>query len=342
MAEIRFFPLIRHARCEASTHVLVYENGKLKKSGRGLNFWFMPLGTAIAEIPMDDRDFQFLFHGNAKDHQDVTVQGVITYRVADPEKLASRIDFGIDVDRGVYLKQPIDQIAALLTGITRQSALAHLAKAPVQDLLAKGLDEIQSILEAAFEEEKRLQDMGLEVVLIRVYEMKPTAELEKALQTPTREGLQQEADKAVFERRALAVERERAIAENELQNKIELARREEQLINQKGHNERRRATEEAETKKIEMEAAAGRILIEGKAAAERIRTVDFAKAEAEKARMDIYRDLPPHVLLGLAAQELAGKLQNIEHLNITPDMLGPALVGFLEAAKAGKQPMAGK
>jgi hypothetical protein len=97
MAEIRKFPFIRHARCEASIHALAYRNGKLRNSGRGLAFWFLPMGTAIAEIPMDDRDFQFLFHGNAKDHQDVTVQGVVTYRVADPEKLAGRIDFAIDL-----------------------------------------------------------------------------------------------------------------------------------------------------------------------------------------------------------------------------------------------------
>ena len=65
--------------------------------------------------------------------------------------------------------------------------------------------------------------------------------VERALQTPTRERVQQEADRATFERRALAVERERAIAENELQNQIELARREEQLVAQRGANERRRA-----------------------------------------------------------------------------------------------------
>ncbi len=44
-------------------------------------------------------------------------------------------------------------------------------------------------------------------------------------QTPSRERVQQEADRATHERRALAVQRERAIAENELQNQIELRSR---------------------------------------------------------------------------------------------------------------------
>ena len=55
--------------------------------------------------------------------------------------------------------------------------------------------------------------MGLEVVTVRVADVSPSAELKRALQTPTFERLQQQADEATFERRALAVEKERAIAE---------------------------------------------------------------------------------------------------------------------------------
>ena len=75
--------------------------------------------------------------------------------------------------------------------------------------------------------------------------VRPEPEVEKALRTPTRERVQQEADKATFERRAVAVERERAIGENELQTQIELARREEQLVIQRGVNTRREAEEAA-------------------------------------------------------------------------------------------------
>lgn len=49
--------------------------------------------------------------------------------------------------------------------------------------------------------------------------------------------------------------------------------------------------------------------------------MEGAKAETEKARLDVYRELPPNVLYGLAARELAGKLTKIEHVNVTPDLL---------------------
>jgi hypothetical protein len=37
------------------------------------------------------------------------------------------------------------------------------------------------------------------------------------------------------------------------------------------------------------------------------------------------------VLLALAAQQLATKLQRIDHLNLSPDALGPALSALLHA-----------
>ncbi len=47
--------------------------------------------------------------------------------------------------------------------------------------------------------------------------------------------------------------------------------------------------------------------------------------------MAIYRDFPTERLLGLAAQRLAGKLQRIEHINLTPDLLGGLLTNLVEA-----------
>ena len=72
MAEIKRFPFIRHLRSEPSRHVLHYRNGELVRKGRGLAFWFVPLTSSLAEIPCDDRELPFLFHGRSSDFQDVT------------------------------------------------------------------------------------------------------------------------------------------------------------------------------------------------------------------------------------------------------------------------------
>ena len=127
------------------------------------------------------------------------------------------------------------------------------------------------------------------------------------------------------------MEKERAIQENELQSEIELAKREELLIAQRCQNELRRATEEAEAKRIAAEAAAKRNRLSGAVQAEVIQVVQAAEVTAERDRIAIYRDLSSEVMFGLAAREAASKLQSIEHLNVTPDLLGPLLTNLMQA-----------
>ena len=74
MARIKKFPFLRHVRSESSQHVILYRRGRVKRSGRGLSFWFRPLSASVAEVPCDDREVQFLFHARSNDFQDVTTQ----------------------------------------------------------------------------------------------------------------------------------------------------------------------------------------------------------------------------------------------------------------------------
>ena len=330
MAEIRAYRILRHLRAEPSFHVLRFRRGRLVASGRGLAFWFRPLSTSVAEIPMDDRELPFLFHGRTEDFQDATVQGVITFRVIDPEKVAERVDFAIDLKTGVLLKQPLEKLAGLLTELAQQFTLGYLARTPLRHVLAGGVAEIRERIWDGLRGEAGMEEMGLDVVAVRVRAVTPVSEVEKALQVPAREAIQQEADVATFRRRAEVVEKERAIQENELQNQIELARREANLINQRGENEKKRVADEAEAKRIAAEAEADRTGIGTRAKAESIATLEEAKVKAEQERMEIYRDFPIDRLLGLAAQRFAEKVQKIDHLNLTPDLLGGLLTNLVE------------
>ena len=57
------------------------------------------------------------------------------------------------------------------------------------------------------------------------------------------------------------------------------------------------------------------------AAAARIQAVEGARVDAEAQRMQIYSNLEPHVIMGLAAKELAKNLTHIDHLTLSPDAL---------------------
>jgi len=331
MADITRVLFVRHIRADASAFVLQYKGNRLVRSGRGLSFWFMPLTASIAELPADDREVSFVVHGRSVDYQDVTVQGVVTYRVLDPETLARRVDFTIDLKDGAYKKQPLEKIALVLSQLSHEHAWGYIATTDVRRILADGHTHIRAAVVAALNEDDGVRDMGIEIVSVRVASVRPTPEVERALEAPARERIQEAADEATFSRRAMAVEKERAIEENALVNKIELARTEERLIAQRGSNAQKEALEKAAAERIGADARADRTRIDAAAQAIAVRDVEGARLASEKSRLEAYEDLPATVMLGLAAQEVASKIKHIDHLNIGGGDLGPMLRELMEA-----------
>ncbi|MES0824833.1 SPFH domain-containing protein [Ruegeria sp. SCP11] len=320
MAQITRYPFIRHLRADASSHVQQYRKGQRARSGKGLSFWFAPAGTSLSEIPMDDRVLPFLLKAQTADYQDLTVQGSIVWRVTDAETLGDRVDFTLDPNSGLLLGQPVDQINDLIGGQGRRLISAYVNQNDIRQILKSGVGPVQVALREGFASMSAMTEMGVEIVSVGVDNISPSSELARALQAPTFESLQQQADEATFSRRALAVEKERAIAENELSTRIELETQRKQLIAREDENARSKAEAEAAAMKIDAEAEA-----------DRIRTVDQAKADMEKERMVVYADLPPNVLFAMAAQEFAGKLQTIDNLTVTPDMLSGVMAQMKSA-----------
>jgi hypothetical protein len=342
MADIRRLPFFRHLRAEPSSWVLHWRNGKLVRSGRGLSFWYSPLGAGLAEVPLDDREQTIQFVGRTIDFQEAHVQGAITFRVTEPELLAQRLDFSIHVERGIWLKEPLAQLAAIVTQLAQQAATDYLAHQPLRTVLQEGVPALRERIDAFLRGGGQLAGMGVELVSVRIARIAPTSELEKALQAPTREQLQQAADEAMFGRRALAVAKERAIAENELQTKIELAKRAQNLIQQEGANQRQRNEEAAAARRIESEAAAATQRLEAEAAADATRShgaaeahsielVEQARNRAEATKLEAFGRLPAGVLTALALRELALNLPRIERLSLGGDALGGLLGDLLQA-----------
>ncbi len=325
MADIARYPLVRHLRGSGTTHVEQIRNGRTIRAGVGASFWFRPLSAVLNEVPVDDRELPLMFHARTSDFQDVTVQATITYRVTNPAMATGRIDFSIDPETGLWRSTPLDQVAGLLTESAQQYAIDLLASANLTTAMAGGVGPIRSVIAGGLASDERLSETGIAVVGVRVVAVRPEPEVEKALRTPTREQVQQEADKATFERRAVAVERERAIGENELQTQIELARREEQLVAQRGANARREAEENAAAGAVANEAEARRTVTLAEARAEGTRMAGAAQGDAEAARVGAYRDVSESVLLALAVKELAANLPKIETLVLSPDLISKAL-----------------
>lgn len=344
MADIRRFPFTRHLRATPTNYIVHARRGKVVHKGPGIAFYFRPLNAAISEVPVAEAELSMLFGARTIDFQEVSVQATVTYRFSDPQVAASRIDFSIDPYQGRWIGKPMEQVGTRITELAQQYAVEYISTVKLTDVLGKGIPKVREVTAQGLAGDARLAETSVVVIGVRIVSIRPQSDVEKALETPVREKVQQDADAASYERRAIAVERERAIAENELQSKIELATREQQLVQQEGANAQRRATEEAATALITVKASAQQTELSAKAAAEQeriqsevraesTRKLGAANAEAETAKLKAYAGVDPAVLSALALQEIAHNLPNIGTVNLTPDVLTEALTQLSQKPK---------
>lgn len=332
MADIRRFPMAHHFRGAPTRHVIHLSRGTVRHSGVGQSFWYRPLTSVLSEVPSDDRELPLLFHTRTLDFQDVTVQVTLTFRFVDPETAAAHLNFEVDPNTGIAATSGIDQVAQILTELAQGHATAVLVTTPLAEALTQGLSVLRDAITTGLAADERLASTGLRVLGVRVLSVRPIADVERALQTPAREAMQSEADRATYDRRATAVDMERAIAENELANQIELATRQQKLVVEEGTNARRRAQEDAAAAAIESTAAAERVAVAAAAEAGRIREIGRAEGEREQAALAAFEGVEQQVLTAVALRELANHLPAIGTLTVTPDLLSGVLSGLLGSA----------
>lgn len=330
MGTIRHLPFVNRYQGAPTDYVLHLSKGKLIHEGLGEAFFFLKAVSALAEVPAIDHEYSGIVHAVTSDRQDLAVQSVVTYRFVQPALVAQRFDFNVypvhSESGGPQGERQVSQLIQQLAHAVTIDVLSHMT---MLDALKDGLALVQSALVEQLTTQERLQDSGIAVIDVRVLSLRPVPEVEKALQTPLREQLQAEADRALYERRAQAVEQEQRISENELASKLELARRQEELLTQEAANERLQAEEQAKASLIAANAKAEATQIQETARAAAIRSIGQAEAENERERLNAYNVVAPEVLHALALRELAQNLPSIGQINLTPDMLTPLLSQFL-------------
>ncbi len=113
---------IRYLKTEPTTFVLQYSNGRLRREGVGLSFFYYEPITALVTVPVVSVDAPFIFNEVTADFQAITVQGQLTYRIADPKRVAGLLNFSLDPATRQYrsddpakLPQRIINVAQVLT-----------------------------------------------------------------------------------------------------------------------------------------------------------------------------------------------------------------------------------
>lgn len=285
---------IQHYKGEPSTYVIRYRAGRPVKHGRGLDLWYLPYNTSIAAVPVVSQDAQFIFNEATANYQEVAIQGQLSYRIDNPLEVAQQLDFTLDPKTGKYRSKDPDKLAQRLINAVQAHTRKGVSQIPLDQALIT-VRELASEVLAAVRREPDLQALGVVVENLHFTAVTATPEMRKALEADYREGLQRKADRAIYDRRAAALEEERKIRQRELNTDIELEERRKDLVEMQAQNSLKLAE---------------------------------AEAKADELKLSPYGELAPQALVGLALKEWAANAGTIGNLSITPDMLGQ-IVGWI-------------
>jgi regulator of protease activity HflC (stomatin/prohibitin superfamily) len=308
---------IRYYKAGPTTFVLQYVNGKVKREGMGLSFfYFSPYSTLVA-VTAGSTDVPFIFNETTADFQAVTVQGHLTYRVTDPKRLAGLLDYSVFPD-GRYRTEDPDKLPARITHAAQTAMRAEIQARMLRQSLVEA-DAIGQHVQEVLASSAALNAVGVELLSFSVLAIKPVPETAKALEAEARERLLREADDAIYTRRNNAVEQERRIRENELNTAIAVQTKKREIKETRLAGEI--ALEEQRRQLVATEADNNRIRADAEAYTLKASLEPLAQLDPKALQVLGSRSADPRLAVALAFQEIAANATKVGNLNISPDLL---------------------
>lgn len=298
---------------QPTDYVVKFVSGKERREGLGIAFYYLKHNTQIVTVPTSSQDAHFIFNESTGNFQAVTIQGQFTFRIEQPKKAMSLLNFTISPSTRNYLTKDPDKVQQRLTNIIQMETRQEIQKRSLEKALAESEAIAKTVL-IKIREGKLLESIGVELMSVYFLNVAATPEVAKALEADYRETLLKKADEAIYARRASAVEQERTIKENELSNQIALEERRQQLIDLEGKN----LHAEAETR--------------GKITA---LEADY-NAKALEKQLAPYKQMDPRILLAAGLKDLAGNADKIGNLNITSELFAEILNPARSSSAHGK------
>ncbi len=327
---------IRYLKTDPTQYVIHYQNGRQHRAGPGLAFFYYRPVSSIAVVPLTSTDVPFIFNEMSADFQPLTVQGQLTYRIRDPQKVAELLDYSIRGSLNMYVSEDPTILPQRLVNQVQVLTRARLQDLPMRAAIHAS-DELSAVVLNQLLASAALQSLGVDVLDLSIQAVKPTPEMARALEAEAREALLRQADQATYDRRNAAVEQERRIRENELNTEIAVEDKKRQIRETKvdadlAVESKEQAVRERKLNgQVRLEEDRKRLVT---ARVENARAEADAQAYAIESSLRPLRELQPDLLQALSVQsadprrmvsqamgELARNAGKIGNLNLSPDLL---------------------
>ena len=333
---------VRFIKAQPTVHLMQFKRGRVVREGAGQSFfYYAPVSTVVA-VPIASADHPFMLSLTTSDFQNVTVQGQVTYRVNEPQRIARLMDFSLAPSgRGYASDDPKrlgDRVAMQVEVIVQQQVQGMDLRTALRSSadLARGA-------EAALAGQSEIEALGLEILGVSIIAVKPTPDIARALEAEAREANLKAADDAIYLRRMAAVENERAIRQNELDTEVAVEEKHRQIQDAKMEAKASVMRKENALRTEQMDSD---IALEEKrklfVEEEVVNTKTLAEAEAHRmnAVMRALQSVDPRVVQALAAVGMepgqliaqafggiADRAERIGQLTVSPDLLSSLING---------------
>jgi hypothetical protein len=327
---------LRFVKVQPTTYLMQHKRGAIVREGAGLSFLYYAPTTALVAVPIGSRDAAFIFQNVVRDFQTVTIQGQVAYRVGDPKKASSLLNFSLMPDGVTYESDDVEKLTLRVLSATEVLAQQATKAMTLKDAL-QASDQIADAIMTGLKNRAEITSLGLDILGVSIRAVKPTPETAKALEAEAREAILKNADEAIFARRNFAVEKERAIRESELDTEIAVEQKKRSIRETQMDADASVARKQHEQRQAGMVAE---ITLETKRKdfvqmnAENTRTLADADAYRVGALMKIFEGVDTRVIQALAAAGMqpsqliaqaftgiAEKAEKIGELNVSPDLL---------------------
>jgi hypothetical protein len=327
---------ISFVKAQPTIYLMKYRAGAVTREGAGLStFYYAPVSSLVA-VPIGSRDAGFIFQQIARDFQALTIQGHVTYRISEPKKAASMLNFTLKADGKTYESDDPEKLPQRILGTVEVLAQQAVKELTLKEAL-RASDRVAEIIAAGLKSRADIASLGLEILGVSVRGVKPAPDTAKALEAEAREAILKTADEAIFARRNFAVEQERAIRESELDTEIAVELKKRSIRETQMDAEASVVAKKNELREAGMVAD---ITLEGKRKdfvalnAENTRTLADAEAYRVGVLMKIFEGVDTKVIQSLAASGMqpgqliaqafsgiAERAERIGQLNVSPDLL---------------------
>ncbi|MEM7791576.1 MAG: SPFH domain-containing protein [Verrucomicrobiota bacterium] len=327
---------IKYVKTPPTMFVQQYKGGEIKREGIGLSFMHYAPTTTLVAIPIGTNEAPFIFDEITADFQEVTLQGNITYRIAEPGKIANLLDFTLNGNGHEYATDDPQKLEQRIINLVTVAFRKELKAMKLRQAL-KATDHLAEAVYPLLAEAKEIKGMGIEIMGLAILGIRPAPETARALEAEAREQILKEADDAIYFRRNAAVEQERIVKENELKTEVAIENKKKQIQDakmeaEKAKQEKQHALRATETNfKVEQEAKRKELVdlaAENTKKEAEAKAYGMAKMMAAIDMLDVkalqaiaMTGMQPEQLIANAFQELAGNADKIGQLNITPDLL---------------------